>query len=506
MNKKKMKQVAAGAVSALALLSGPGLVRAAETTSEEDVTLNWMISGTEYEDSELIAKEFNEKLHEVFPHISISLESVAQQSYQQAWDMKMAGNGSVDIACMNSESVPFSEEVKKGNLMALDYLLSTYGGELMDSIPEELWDKQKRDADSIYGIPVDGPLYRNNRVLVANKALADRYADWDQILRVNQSTHYTTAECYVGMTDFLEKAKENNALGTGVSYSTIADLADKGYEGIFGEDSPYVIRIFDDYPVVYNKYSLPSYKATYEVMSDWYHKGYIREDAAYVLNPTELDGKRTGNILYLDEIADDEVGYAEDKPEYETVEGDLEGYHFISYETCRNVLVLPKTCRYPTEAMQVINYLNSEEGRDLFQLLVYGNEKEQYIKVDEDSDVIARMTARDHSYRYGLRPCTIGSMYQGYELYSGQFEEIEENNETAIHSALEGFELDTRMFAFNLAKIELIVSKYEDELQQGRSDDWETLYEAFLREMNDAGSSSIVTEIQRQIDAFMKNR
>lgn len=475
-----------------------------ETGRSGEITLSWMIYGKEYKDTDTVLDAFNEGLKERFPNISVELEIVPLKNYKQNWDMKMAGNEAVDIAWMGSEVLSFSEEVEKGNLMALDYLLSTYGNNLTGQIPSVLWDKQKRGADSIYAIPVLGPLYRRGRVLVANKSLTDRYADWDEIIRVNQEAFYTTEECYEGITQFLQGAKEHNALGNGVSYSTIVRMADKGYEGIYGEDCPFVIRIFDDYPVVYNKYTLPSYEATYKVMAQWYQAGYIRSDAAYDLNPTEQDGKISGNIIYLSES--DDFLYSDQKPEYEAVAGDLEGYHFISQETCRNCLVIPKTAQYPTEAIKVIDYLHSEEGSSLYRLLVNGIEKEQYIKISEDSDVIARMTGEDRDYRYGLVPVTVGSLYQNYQLDSGQFDTVKKNNEEALYSPLEGFRLDTRMFAIELARIQLIVEQYEEILNQGSSDDWEETYQEFIDAMNQAGSLKIISEVQKQVDAFMKNK
>lgn len=472
------------------------------TVRDTQVTLRWLIYGKEYKDTDDIVSAFNERLHQQFPGISVELEIVPLKNYKQNWDMKMAGNEAIDIAWMGSEALSFSEEMEKGNLMALDYLLSTYGRNLTDQIPEELWDKQKRGADSIYAIPVLGPLYRGNRILVANKSLADRYARWDEIIRVNQDALYTTEECFEGITDFLEEVKAHNALGKGVSYSTIIKMADKGYEGIYGEDCPFVIRIFDDYPVVYNKYTLPSYEAAYRVMAQWYQVGYIRSDAAYDLNPTEQDGKISGNILYLS--GSDDFQYLDQKPEYEAVEGDLEGYYFISRETCRNCLVIPKTAQYPTEAMKVIDYLHSKEGAELYRLLVNGIEKEQYIKISQDSDVIARMTGEDRDYRYGLVPVTIGNLFQNFELEEGQFQAIQDNNREAIHSPLEGFQLDTRMFAIELARINLIVDQYEEILNQGSSENWEETYGNFIQEMNDAGSLKVISEVQKQVDAFMK--
>lgn len=463
--------------------------------------IKWMIYGEKYQESDQVTAAFNEELHRYYPDISVEFEVVSKENYKKKWNMKMANNESLDIAWMGSETLNFTEEVKQGSLMALDYLLKAFGEELQEQIPQEFWDRQRRDGN-IYAIPVLGPLYRQNYVLTVHKSLMERYGDFDEILAVNQNSPYTTKECFQVMEPFLEQVKENNALGKGVSYQTLCMIADKGYEGIYGQDSPFVIRIFDETPVVYNKYALESYRACFETMADWYQKGYIREDVAYLLDPTSEDGKKSGNILFVEEYGEKKSVYDVKDTEYEVLRGELDGYRYIPYETCRNCLVIPKSARHPSEAMQVISLLHSEEGQPLYRLLVNGIEKQQYIRISEDSNVIARMTDDDRNYRYGISPVNIGSIFQNYELSEGEFDQIREYNENALTSSLEGFELDTRMIAIEMERVALVVQKYEEPLCQGILPDWEETYGEFLKEMRAAGSEKIIEEIQRQIDAF----
>lgn len=470
----------------------------------EDVTLRWLIYGNTYSDSDHVIAEFNKLLGEHFPGVSVELETVPLSDYTENWEMKMASNSEVDIAWIGSEVLDFEAEVNKGNLMAIDYLLNTYGSNLLEQIPEKMWNRQRRN-NMTYAVPVQGPLYRRNRMLVTNKTLADRYADWESIVKVNQDSPYTAGECFHGLTEYLQNLKDNNALGSGVSYATLSRMADKGYEGLYGEESPFVIRIFDENPVVYNKYTLPSYHDYYETMAAWYQNGFIRQDAAWQADPTQEDGKISGNILFLEEAGDSKSVYSATETEYEALLGDTEGYHFISHETNRNCLVIPKTAAYPAQAMQVIDYLNSDEGEDLYRLIVNGIERQQYIKISGTSDVIARMTGEDRAYRYGLVPYTIGNAFHNYELTEGQLDTVRNNNENAVISPLEGFEPDVRMISVEMARIDRICEKYTGTLNQGSSQDWETEYYDFLQQMTDAGSVKVIREMQRQVDEFINS-
>ena len=473
--------------------------------AQPKANLKWMIYGEKTQEWDRVFQEFNEELHQFYPNIRVEFEVVSKGSYARQWEMKMAAGESVDIAWIGSEILNFSEEVKKGNFMAMDYLLNICGNDLTDQISEELWEKQKRDSNT-YGIPVSGPLYRENMTLVANKNLMDRYGNFDEILKVNLEHPYTVKECFTVMEPFLKRVKENHALGKGVDYQSVCKLADKGYEGLYGVDSPFVIRIFDEKPVVFNKYEQDSYRDCFEVMADWYQKGYIREDVAYLINPEEENGKISGNILFVEETGEKKSVFDQIDTEYESMNGDLEGYRYISGDTCRNCLVIPKTSKYPKEAMEILNLLHSKEGKELYRLLANGVEKTDYIRVNQNSDIIARMTDNNQHYKYSVSPVNFGNLFQGFELSEGQFDAIREYNQQALVSKLEGFELDVRMIAVEMKKIDLIVQRYKEPLMEGIIWDWETEYQKFCAEMEMAGSQKVVEEIQRQIDRFLMQK
>ena len=100
----------------------------------------------------------------------------------------------------------------------------------------------------------------------------------------------------------------------------------------------------------------------------------------------------------------------------------------------------------------------------------------------------------------------IGSVFQNYETAPGEFEKIRKYNNEAIVSPLDGFNLDTRMIALEMAKVDLVVKQYKEELCRGTNEDWENLYEQFLDDMREAGSDKIIEEIQEQLDSFKKEK
>ncbi len=468
---------------------------------ENMITLKWMVYGQKYEASDQVLEEFNKQLQEYLPGIQLELEIVDKSDYQSKWDMKMISGEKLDLAWFGNDVLNYTEEVKKGNFMALDYLLESEEDNFSGLIDERLWELQKRDGN-IYGIPVYGPLYRATHTLVVNANTMNRFGDLEEIVETNQSCRYTTRECFTVMEELLEGAKNNRSLGTGVSYQTLRELADKGYEGIYGVDSPFVIKVFDQKLRVYNKYELDSWKSYFETMADWYQKGYIRQDVASILNPTSEDGKLKGSVLYMEDYGEKGTVPEEITPEYEAVRGDLDGYYYIGYDGCRNSIVFPKTCSHPEEAMMLVKLLFSEEGTELYRLLTNGVEKKHYIVTDQN--LIARMSDNGSGYLYQLPPTTVGNLTQNYETVEGEFDLLIQRNEEAVVSPLKGFELDVRMISLDMERVNIVVNKYKETLSQGVSEDWESLYQEFCSEMKNAGSDKIIEEIQTQLDEFQK--
>ncbi len=469
----------------------------------KEVTLKWMIFGEKSKSSDSVIAEFNQELEKYLPGVAVEFEIVPLSDYKDKWEMKMATNEELDLVWIGNDIFNYTEEVKAGNFMALDYLLSTNGKELLEEIPDSLWDKQKRDG-KIYSVPLVGVSYRKDYAIVTEKRLLDVYGNEEEIASVNQSKQYSDAECYQVIEKYLENLKQAQNLGTGVSCETFSEIAQKGYEGIYGPDSPFVIRIFDEELKVYNKYELDSYKEYFKTMSEWYDKGYIRSDIEEVLAPEEDNGTKTGNRIFLDEYGESGVVLDQIATEYEVARIPLQDYKYISYECSRNAVAIPKTTTNPEKAMELITLLNTENGKDLLRLLCNGFEGRHYVEVKENK--VNRVTDKSGEAIYSLSPYAIGNVFYNYENEEGEFAQIQKYNEEAIESPLMGFELDTRMIVTEMAKIDLVVNEYLDTLERGTSKNWEETYDEMISKMKEAGSDKVISEIQKQIDVFVTEK
>ena len=443
----------------------------------EEVVIKWMLYGENHKGSEKVFEEFNRQLLVYFPNTRVEFEIIPRKSYKEKWDMKMATSEAVDLAWVGNDVFNYTEEVKKGSFMALDYLLDTYGVDLKRVVPKELWELQKSEGNT-YSIPIPGILYRKGCALVVNKDIAETYGSVEAIGSLNRSKQYTDQECYDAFEAFLANAKVAGEIGTGVSYKTFSQIADKGYEGIYGSDSPFIIKIFDKELKVYNKYEQDSWKLYFKEMAEWYQKRYIREDIADILDPLREDGKLKGSIMFLDDYREQGTAVGMVATEYEAAVEPLEDYKFLSYGACRNSIVIPKSSKHPQRAMELINLIISKKGMDMYRLLSSGIEGQQLVE----------------------------NTFQKGELSPKPIKTFDQYNKKVLVSPLSGFELDTRMIILEMSKVDLVVDEYKEILCQGNTGPWEKTYEEFIGKMKKAGSDKVIQEMQKQVDRFIKGK
>jgi ribose transport system substrate-binding protein len=96
-------------------------------SKKENIVIRWMLYGEKAKSSDTIIAEFNSMIQEYYPDTTVEFEYVPKEQYKAKWDMKMATDEAVDMVWIGNDLFNYSDEVKKGSFIALDYLLNTYG-------------------------------------------------------------------------------------------------------------------------------------------------------------------------------------------------------------------------------------------------------------------------------------------------------------------------------------------------------------------------------------------
>lgn len=510
---KGLKRIMASTMTAVLFLSGCGGESIKETEGEQ-VTLKWIFVGLgEQRDSQKVWDKFNEELASYLPDTTVEFECISSSDYAEKWKLASASQDNMDIV-WHGWMLPYASEVKKGSYMELDELIDEYAPELWDEIPEPIMDKQRIDGN-LYSIPCMQQMVSYVSTVDFPVDIYEKYKDQidpEELAAFFASRETMDKESWDRIEEYIKLIKDGGDLKKGVF--GFADHVEKGYEWI---SNPYKIKAEgDDYTPI-NLYRTPEYKTFVEVYADWFQKGYIRKDILTAENVGTEDYEVKGNGNYL--VGQ---GYFPTQSEIDSkkaagstayVKIPMEDKHYIPYAASASNTAISMNSKHPERAMQLIGLMNTPEGKDLYNLLVYGIEGEHYTKVNDNEIQPIGYTSQPTSESpYGQYRWAIGNTFNGYEIYMEDKSEVLKNdfiksvNENAAPSKLQGFTLDTDPIKIELAQVTAVVGEYKSSLNSGAAADPMKLYDEFQQKLVAAGDDKIVEEIQRQIDEWRANK
>lgn len=123
------------------------------------------------------------------------------------------------------------------------------------------------------------------------------------------------------------------------------------------------------------------------MISDWYNKGYIRKDVLTADNLSNSIYELKGGDNYL--VGQ---GFMPSEAEIETkkksnsqayVQIPFDNSHYIPYAAAATNTAISVNSKNPVRAMKLLKLMNTKEGAELYNLLVYGLEGKHYNKVNE---------------------------------------------------------------------------------------------------------------------------
>ena len=510
---KYVKRIIAATAAATMLLSGCG-TQPVQDTGDEQVTLKWMFLGPgEQQDSQKVWDKFNEELAKYLPNTKVEFECVTSADYAEKWKLASASNEDLDIV-WHGWMIPYTSEVKKGSYLELDDLIDEYAPDLKKEIPDAIMDKQRVDG-KLYSIPCMQQMVSYVSSLDFPIDIYEKYKDKiniEELADFFSSKETMDKEAWDKIEEYIKMIKDGGDLKKGV-YG-FADHVEKGYEWI---SSPYKIKASgDDYTPI-NLYRTPEYKTFVQVYADWFNKGYIRKDILTAENVGTEDYEVKGGANYI--VGQ---GYMPTQSEIDSkkaagstayVKIPFENKHYIPYAASASNTAISINSKHPERAMQLIGIMNTEKGKDLYNLLVFGIEGEHYTKVnDKEIQPIGYTSQPTSESPYGQYRFAMGNTFNGYEIYMKDKNPIYDNefiksvNDKAEDSKLRGFTLDTDPIKMELAQVTAVIGEYKKSLNSGAAADPMGLYEEFQQKLIAAGDDKIVEEIQRQIDEWRANK
>lgn len=491
----RWKRIISGAITLViagTLISGCG---DGGDSGNEQITLKYVMAGPGMQDnSREVWSEFNNKLHEKLPNVTVDFEIIPLSEYKQKVMLMMSAREQIDI--VNNYGLDFATEVGNGTFAEMNDLLDKYGTDVQKALPDWLWDYETVDG-KIYGIP-SYQMMGQTRCICFVKELADQFLDLDALRTAIDSSPNWSKEVYDILTKYCEDVK-----AAGYNFKSTSILNLKGYDTITGA---YGVVYGDDGCKVVNVYANDNSDIRYRTAREWQEKGYIRSDALSATDEANYNGKIDGN-LFWDEVYSPYQADVLSKNygiDIITVPYDTDPY--IGFKALAGGTSIMQSSKYQKEAMQVLNLLQTD--KELYNLLTFGIEGTNYKKIGENKIETSYDSSPSASDSYGLYKWIVGNTSLAYTIQSepedyDEWAFVEVNN-SPNRSKLMGFQPDTSAIADMLSQVSSIQSQYLQPLNCGAVPDWEANYTEFKEKLRTAGEEKIIEELQKQVDEFLK--
>ena len=271
---------------------------------------------------------------------------------------------------------------------------------------------------------------------------------------------------------------------------------------------------------VVNKFMTEKMQTAYDYSAQWFQKGYMPSDIL-TMNTNNMSGSNMLNdssfiFTNVNFIGDEQtVSNAYTKTYgFEVYALPVKNQYYISNNWAAGGHCITSLCEHPEEAIAFLNLLYSEEGKDLYNLIVYGIEGQHYEKLD---DTHIRTFEYDTtqggvSTSYSAYKWNMGNAFNAY-LNQGCVEGENElslelnNSEDNIVAELTGFYPKTADIMTELTQLSAVTEEYRNTLLTGvLGDGWRAYYDEFVSKMQQAGLDKVTEELQNQVDTFLANK
>lgn len=492
---------------AIGAFAGCGKEKVAD--GEEQVTLKWLIGGPgKLEDSEMVWAKFNEELKKYLPNTTVEFTVIPHSDYAEKWRLMSAAQEPMDIVWV-SYALNFVDEVGKGSYMDLTELADKYGQEMKSEFPDWLLELTTVN-DKIYAVPNYQMMAMPVGFSIDKTHVDKNWIDINKASEMFLSKKVLHKDDYKIFENYFQKVLESNEKVKYVSSSflsrAVKDMIGMPSGGIETIIANACIKNDEDGFKVYDKLvDFPDNYEYYDLMNEWYKKGYIRKDI--LANSSEKEGDY---LLWWTSVfkgTKERLAIKYGKP-MEII--NLYDLPVIGYKGSTTNTAIAANCKHPERAMKLINLMNSKRGADLLNLLSYGIEGRHYEKISNGRiKWLEPEIPGSSNNRYGYDNWVIGNTINSYTTQSdpeGWNEYINnEINMKAKMSRLAGFTLDTKPIKMELSQYEAKLKEYAY-LDKGTTPNYKEVLEERNRKLKEAGSEKIVQEVQRQIDEWAKNR
>jgi len=468
-------------------------------TSEglQPVQLTWYLLqfGNPAPEQDKVYEAFNEKVKAAI-NATVEIIPIMYGEYEQKVSAAISSGEDFDLCFTSNWLIDFLSNASKGAFYPLEDLLQNYGKDLYATAPSYFWE----------GLKVNGHIYAvmNQQVSVLKKYVMApvevvQASGWDFDKDFVKNSYRSLEPLFA-----YEGADKLNLYLNAGSFVTIIG----NFDNFMGGDVPVAMDM----------------------------------DKKEIVNPytTEIIRQAAADIRYLNTKGCMQSKIRTSMTDQEAIQA---GYHQITigsrwmpgndkifsamYNIPENIFVLEDAAilttgnlwstmtaingrsKNPERAMMLLNLMNRgpQSGEDynmIYNTLVFGIEGEHYtINADKKLEWIGDGKEKYYAPEAAATEWIAGSWFNAIPTINDDINVYKDqralNNSAKPSSAL-GFVPDTTSITNEIANLKLVYSKYAQSLELGTAT--EADYDKFLAELDTAGVGKVITEVQKQFDAW----
>ncbi len=431
---------------------------------------------------------------------TVKLNPIDWGTYEQKMKLAFAAGESCDITFTAQWINNYTQNVANGNLLALDDLLTKATPKLYASMPPAIWDGSRVNG-KIYQVTTE-IMWPKDFGFYVRKDLAEKY-----------KLDLSTIKTYADLEPFLQTLKdkepgltpaylESQAFGN-VSLTDIAGY-DGGIDGNGGviADVRYDDKSLKAIPLAFT----PEYKAFVDLQYKWSKAGFFPKDLQS-RDDTDAQMKAGKFGVQLDRVI---------KPGSEAEEKGIYGYDWLSKDMATSYFygtdsvtagfAICAATKHPQEALKFLELLHTDEVT--FNIVAHGIEGKHWEFIDKAKKLIgfpSGVTVKTTGYN-PAQGWMWGNQFLEYYIdpaQVGAWDLTKTINAKAQPSVALGFSLNPDPIKNELAQLSSVHTQYALPLQTGLVDP-ATGLPAYQAKLKEAGLDKVLTEIQKQLDAWSK--
>lgn len=456
-----------------------------EQEKEEPYTVKIIAFGdATTEAANAVAEALSVKTRELY---NIEIELVKGYTVEQL-NLILTSGEKLDLFPVMPWEMQLSSLANNDQIIPIDDLLKEYAPKTLAAISESDWNCLKVGG-KIYGVPMNKEKASNSGIIFRKDIVDEFNIDYESLTTLDKIEEVLMM--IKEKTDYYPLVSNAGSLKDFLPYDDL------------GDGLGVLENVFEDSTTVVDWYETESFKNLCERMYDWNQKGLIMPDAT---SNTDSDmtllgaGKgfatfgrfKPGVLNQGSAEAGTELVLAEMYPAYSKTTS-------VTTPWC-----ISANSEHPEKAMQVLDLLYNDP--EMANLLANGIEGVHYVYVDKANNVIDYPEGKDaNSTGYTVMSWSVPNQ-QITSIRVGDpldlWDQLNKFNSSAYNSPAKGFTWDNSNVLNEVTACQNVVSKYKNGLELGALNPSDAIPK-FVEELKAAGIDTIITEKQKQLDAWL---